>query len=75
MKKIALSLVLIAVISVTGFAQKANTNKKGAKNPPTKVVQEAPKTEVPKVDTTKTVKKKQKVKPKDGFSKMIMEKR
>lgn len=68
MKKIALSLVLIAVISVTGFAQKANTNKKGAKNPPTKVVQEAPKTEVPKVDTTKTVKKKQKVKPKDGYA-------
>lgn len=69
MKKIALSLVFIAVISVTGFAQRANTNKKGAKTPPAKVVQEAPKTEVPKVDTTKTVvKKKQKIKPKDGYA-------
>ncbi len=70
MKKIALSLVFIAVISVTGFAQKkGNTVKKGAKTPPAKVVQEAPKTEAPKLDTTKTVvKKKQKIKPKDGYA-------
>lgn len=67
MKKITLSFVCMLLFITVSFAQKSNTRKTNANKP--KVTTSTAVAETPKVDTTQTVvKKKIKVKPKDGYA-------
>lgn len=67
MKKITLSLVFVTALCLASFAQNRGNNKQGNTTVTTKSAttnaQNAPKT-----DSVKTVKKKPKVKPKDGYA-------